>query len=499
MIKTGIFGGSFNPIHNGHIALAKKIREIANLDEVWFVVSPHNPLKDSAGLMPDDERLAMVEMALADEPHLVASNYEFRQPRPSYMLNTLRSLRNDYADREFTLIIGADNWLCFDKWYGYDEILSEFDVVIYPREGSMIDAATLPTRAKLVDTGLFNVSSTQVRQLIKEGKDIRELVPQRVADYLSGTTLISVIIPAYKKAEYIEDCLLSIVTQSFDSFEVVVVDDGSPDDTAAICDRLAAEHPQIKVIHTPNGGVTTARRIGYEHSCGRYITFADADDKMLPGSLQNLYDEMLKSEADEVVARYVNQHGDLRGKEGERYMQPSWMIKELLSSRIGFSILWAVLFRRSLLAGCLDTPRLIRSGEDIMMQIKCLLKSPKVWFSNEVVYLYNEGLPNDRPLALDEQKLYDDILYQIFSSKSEDEYKEYEPFVVLHQIKMYENFIYGKQFHTFNEYYSRLRKANISQLSLGDRIALFLPPRIAYYPVAWKKGKQDRKRQHNNR
>ena len=90
-MKTGIFGGSFNPIHNGHIALAKSIKQLAGLDEVWFVVSPHNPLKDADGLMPDEERLKMVEMALENEEGLLASDYEFRLPRPSFMANTLVS------------------------------------------------------------------------------------------------------------------------------------------------------------------------------------------------------------------------------------------------------------------------------------------------------------------------------------------------------------------------------------------------------------------------
>lgn len=296
---------------------------------------------------------------------------------------------------------------------------------------------------------------------------------------------ISVIIPVYNKAEYLEDCIKSVVSQDFDSFEVIVVEDGSTDNSAEICDRLAAEYPNVTVFHPENGGVTAARRIGYERSHGEFVTFVDADDKMLPGGLRRLYDEIVATGADEVVARYINQHDELRGHDGGQYMEPAWMIRQLLSARADFCVLWAVLFRRELLEGCLDTPRLIRSGEDILMQIECLRKEPKVWFSDEVVYMYNEGLPNDRPLSLDEQMLYDEILYDVFKA----DIKEYAPYIVLHQTKMYENFLYHRQFDVFKKYYHLLRSADKSQLSIGDRIAVMLPPRLAYYPVAWKKNR----------
>ena len=190
MIKTGIFGGSFNPIHNAHIALARKIKELAGLDEVWFVVSPHNPLKDADGLMPDDLRLQMVREALQGENGLVASDYEFRLPRPSYMLHTLQSMSRDYPDREFSLIIGADNWSCFNRWMGYKEILANYNIYVYPRKGSVVDASALPPNVKLLDTGLYNLSSTQIRQLIREGKTVAEFVPQCVSSRLSSSDFL---------------------------------------------------------------------------------------------------------------------------------------------------------------------------------------------------------------------------------------------------------------------------------------------------------------------
>lgn len=489
-MKIGIFGGSFNPIHNGHIALAKKIKELAGLDEVWFIVSPHNPLKDADKLMSDELRLKMARTALEGEEGLMASDYEFHLPRPSFMANTLRSLSNDYPDSEFTLIIGADNWLCFDKWHEHDFILNNFNIAIYPREGCYINTEKLPVNVSLFNTGLYNISSTQIRHLIEEGKDYSGLVPACVAHELKtyckkNDVVISVIIPVYNKEEYVENCLRSVMTQDFDNFEVIAVEDGSTDQSGLICDKIAKEYPNLTVIHPENGGVTAARRIGLEHSKGKFITFVDADDMMLPNALRRLYEEIIATGADEVVARYIDQHDNLCGHEGGQFMQPAWMIKQLLASKADFCVLWAVLFRKELLKGCLDTPRIIRSGEDILMQIECLIKKPKVWFSDEVVYMYNVGLPNNRPLSLDEQMLYDKILYSLFK----DELEEFEPYIVLHQTKMYENFIYKKQFDVYNKYYKLLKRANKCQLSLADRIAIALPPRLAHYPIAHKKNK----------
>lgn len=288
-MKIGVFGGSFNPIHNGHVALAKAVKRLAGLDEVWFIVSPHNPLKSADGLMPDRLRLKMVAVALEGEDGLKASDYEFRMPRPSYMASTLAGMAKDFPDDEFTLIVGADNWLCFDKWHKYQYILDNFKVAVYPRQGCAVDTGTLPHGVEYYDTGLFNVSSTMVRDLMRDGKTVDGLVSKAVAEYLgkymnqsSGKPLVSVIIPVYNKAEYVEGCLRSVMTQDFDSFEVIAVEDGSTDGSAEICDRLAAEYPNLTAVHKDNGGVTAARRMGFEMSSGKYVTFADADDKMLP-------------------------------------------------------------------------------------------------------------------------------------------------------------------------------------------------------------------------
>lgn len=189
MISTGIFGGSFNPIHNGHVELARQLLASAGLDEIWFVVSPQNPFKRAADLLDDDLRLKMVELALEGEPRMHASDYEFCMPRPSYMWHTLQSMSRDYPDRRFVLLIGADNWERFSEWYAWRDILSHYRIVIYPRGGSAVDAVSLPEGVSLVDTRLIDISSTQVRQFIVAGRPINGLVPDSVARYISDKGL----------------------------------------------------------------------------------------------------------------------------------------------------------------------------------------------------------------------------------------------------------------------------------------------------------------------
>ena len=181
-IKTGIYGGSFNPIHNGHIAIAKRMLELAGLDEIWLIVSPQNPLKTVGSLLDDRLRLEMTQRALAPYPQLTASDYEFRLPRPSYMWNTLQRLSADYPHREFTLLIGADNWTVFDRWYHAADIIAHYPIVIYPRQGSTVDSSTLPPTVRLVDTPLYNISSTEVREDVRAGRDISAKVPSSIVD-----------------------------------------------------------------------------------------------------------------------------------------------------------------------------------------------------------------------------------------------------------------------------------------------------------------------------
>ncbi|MGN0187455.1 MAG: nicotinate (nicotinamide) nucleotide adenylyltransferase [Paludibacteraceae bacterium] len=182
MIQTGLFFGSFNPIHNGHIALAKYLLQ-SGLDEIWFVVSPHNPLKNTADLWDDAFRLQLVRIALNDEPQLQVSDIEFTLPKPNYTIDTLRTLKRLYPDRVFVLLIGADNAAIFDRWKNYDEILNSFAVWAYPRVGYPNANLHLP-QIRFVDAPLYIVSSTEIRQRLTAGQSIRGWVPDCVADVI---------------------------------------------------------------------------------------------------------------------------------------------------------------------------------------------------------------------------------------------------------------------------------------------------------------------------
>ena len=182
MTKTGIFGGSFNPIHNGHIALARQLREAAGLDEVWLMVSPQNPLKEQTGLLADDLRLQMAQQALADDPDIHVSDYEFHLPRPSYTWNTLQALRTDFPDHEFTLLIGGDNWEHFHHWYRADDIISNYQLIVYPRRGSDIDLTSLPPTVSVVEAELLDISSTDIRRRVRRRQPITGLVPDSILD-----------------------------------------------------------------------------------------------------------------------------------------------------------------------------------------------------------------------------------------------------------------------------------------------------------------------------
>jgi nicotinate-nucleotide adenylyltransferase len=188
-IATGIFGGSFNPIHIGHLALANYLCEYSSLEEIWFMVSPHNPLKTQSDLWDDDLRLDLVRRAVAGYPHFQASDFEFRLPRPSYMIHTLDALQEAYPERTFTLLIGADNWQVFPRWHRHEEILERHHVLIYPRRGYEVDASTLPEGVELVDTPIIEISSTFIRQAMEEGKDVRYFLHPAVYEALKDRGL----------------------------------------------------------------------------------------------------------------------------------------------------------------------------------------------------------------------------------------------------------------------------------------------------------------------
>lgn len=165
MTKVGIYGGSFNPIHFGHIGLAEWIVTHTDLDEVWLLVSPNNPLKDTAILEDENQRLAAAQAAVAGKAGLRVSDFEFHLPRPSYTANTLRALSEAYPEHEFTLIIGEDNLRIFDKWREYTYILSHYRVFVYPRRGYQVDE--IPYHGDIVllsGAPYFDISSTEIRE-----------------------------------------------------------------------------------------------------------------------------------------------------------------------------------------------------------------------------------------------------------------------------------------------------------------------------------------------
>lgn len=166
---TGIYGGSFNPIHLGHVCLAKALAESGLVDEMWLVVSPQNPFKVDEHLLDDEKRLYLARLAVADVPSVEVCDREFYLPRPSYMFNTLRALSREHPDREFVLVIGADNWERFPKWYRSQDILSTFRVIIYPRPGYV--CKEVPQGVTIVDTPLFDISSTEIRHRIAFDSD----------------------------------------------------------------------------------------------------------------------------------------------------------------------------------------------------------------------------------------------------------------------------------------------------------------------------------------
>lgn len=178
MIRTGIYGGSFNPIHNGHIGLVRLILQQGLVDEVWLVVSPQNPFKVDAALLDERERLHLTRLAVEDEPGIEVSDVEFSLPRPSFMSVTLRTLSLRHPEHQFSLIIGADNWERFSQWHEADWILAHYPLIVFPRPGYTLDE--MPPDVRKADTPLFDISSTEIRSRISAPTYNGEGLPQKV-------------------------------------------------------------------------------------------------------------------------------------------------------------------------------------------------------------------------------------------------------------------------------------------------------------------------------
>ena len=185
--RVAVFGGSFDPIHNGHLALAGEVISRGLADEVWLMVTPQNPHKQDKILSDERLRFQMAQLAVEGMDGVKACDFEFSLPRPSYTLTTLTALDKAFPDKEFCLLIGADNWEKFDRWYKGDEILSRYGIIVYPRgsEGE----PSLPSGVRWLPAKLYDISSTMVRAAVATGNDITGLVPATVVRFINDNKM----------------------------------------------------------------------------------------------------------------------------------------------------------------------------------------------------------------------------------------------------------------------------------------------------------------------
>ena len=185
-MKVGLYFGTYNPIHVGHLIIANHMAEFADLDQVWMVVTPHNPLKKKATLLDDHQRLEMVYLATEDYPKIKPSDIEFKLPQPNYTVNTLVHLQEKYPNNEFSLIMGEDNLKTLHKWKNYEVILDHYEIYVYPRISEEPENIELKSNPKvhIIDAPVVEISSTFIRNNIKKGKNIQPLLPPKVWEYI---------------------------------------------------------------------------------------------------------------------------------------------------------------------------------------------------------------------------------------------------------------------------------------------------------------------------
>ncbi|MCB0687310.1 MAG: nicotinate-nucleotide adenylyltransferase [Saprospiraceae bacterium] len=189
-MKVGLFFGSFNPVHTGHMIIANQIVHLTGLDQVWMVVSPHNPLKKKSTLANDFDRLHLVNLAIGENTRIKASNIEFNLPKPSYTVDTLTYLLEKYPDYQFVLIMGADNLETLHKWKNYEKILQNHEIYVYLRPGSNAQITFDNHHITILQQfPLLDISSTYVRECLQKGISIQYLVPDAVFEYLDGSTM----------------------------------------------------------------------------------------------------------------------------------------------------------------------------------------------------------------------------------------------------------------------------------------------------------------------
>jgi nicotinate-nucleotide adenylyltransferase len=180
-MEIGLFFGSFNPIHVGHLIIANHILNETALEKIWFVVSPQNPFKTSATLLNEYDRLHLVRTAVEEDPRIRASDIEFTLPKPSYTVNTLAFLSEKYPEHTFSIIMGSDSFQNLHKWKNYEVIIKRCPVYVYLRPGFEV-VNTINAKLTIVDAPMLQISATQIRELIKNGKSVRYMIPQPVIE-----------------------------------------------------------------------------------------------------------------------------------------------------------------------------------------------------------------------------------------------------------------------------------------------------------------------------
>jgi len=183
-MKIGLYFGSFNPIHTGHLIIAEHVLNYTDLDRVWLVVSPQNPLKPSVTLLGEYDRLHLVNLAIENSNRLKAVDVEFRLPKPSYTITTLTYLTEKYPDDEFTVIMGSDSFKNLPKWLNYEKLIRDYSFMIYLRPGFPIDSIRSDIKAEILEAPMLDISASFIRKNIKEDKSIRFLVPDNVFEYI---------------------------------------------------------------------------------------------------------------------------------------------------------------------------------------------------------------------------------------------------------------------------------------------------------------------------
>lgn len=184
-MHIGLYFGSFNPIHTGHLIIANHVLENAVLDKIWFVVSPHNPLKESHTLLNEYDRFHLAELAVKNNPKFRVSNVEFHLPKPSFTIDTLTYLSEKFPLEQFTVIMGSDSYQNLPRWKNYEHLLAQYRIAVYTRPGFSVDSATLPANVKVLQAPLLEISSTHIRSQVRAQKSIRYLVPDEVMECIS--------------------------------------------------------------------------------------------------------------------------------------------------------------------------------------------------------------------------------------------------------------------------------------------------------------------------